>query len=151
MELITGSNPTQRPLPGVLVVDDDEVDRLAVKRSLRRCQNISDVFEARDGFEALELLHQPDHLNWPYLILLDINMPRMNGIEFLSKLRQDPQLRRTPVFILTTSDNHRDMTAAYDQVVAGYLLKQDVLNSDQDLSKLIDKYSKTVTYPTEQL
>ncbi len=135
-----------RPSPAILLVDDDDIDRLAVRRCLRKVALENSLIEARDGVEALEHL-QADEGVWPALILLDINMPRMNGLEFLQALREDVALKRAPVFVLSTSDNACDMAAAYDQLIAGYLLKQDVLSDDSRLAELVSSYTNNVAWP----
>jgi CheY-like chemotaxis protein len=85
----------------------------------------------------------------PYLILLDINMPRMNGIEFLHAVRQDDDLRRSIVFILTTSNNDADKLAAYDEQIAGYLLKANVGNDFRHVIELLDSYRNAVEFPPD--
>ena len=110
----------------ILMIDDDELDIRAFKRSLRRRQLQNPLRTASNGVEALALLrgedgHEP--IERPFTILLDINMPRMNGLEFLAELRSDPDLKDAVVFMLTTSDDDKDMKAAYDKQVAGYILK----------------------------
>jgi len=111
---------------GILLVEDDEVDVMNVQRSFKRTHINNPLYIASDGIQALELLHLKgsEKLNpFPKLILLDINMPRMNGIEFLQELRSDPELKHLTVIMLTTSNEERDIVAAYDFNVAGYILK----------------------------
>ena len=110
----------------ILLVDDDDVDVMNVQRALKKLNIQNPLYVAGNGLEALAMLRgegikkiQPT----PRLILLDINMPRMNGIEFLHELRADPELKSISVFILTTSNEERDKIAAYDLNVAGYILK----------------------------
>lgn len=134
----------------ILVVDDDEGDILTIKRALKQCKLGNDIYTAHDGVEALELLRSEQHgIPWPYLILLDINMPRMNGLEFLKEIRADEHLKRTVVFILTTSDDDKDLTRAYENNIAGYLLKQEVLNDFLPLIHLVDEFSLVVKYPSK--
>src|SRR5262245_50977634 len=108
----------------ILLVDDDRVDVLAVKTALEENNIANPVYVAEDGVKALELLRarggpQDAPIPQPFLILLDLNMPRMNGIEFLKSLRSDPALRSSIVFVLTTSNDDRDRVAAYELNVAG--------------------------------
>lgn len=105
----------------VLLVEDDTVDAMTVMRSFKELR-ISNTVEHRvNGMEALDYLRQTDVK--PCLILLDINMPKMNGIEFLEKLKEDEELRKIPVVMLTTSNDDRDKMESYNLGVAGYMLK----------------------------
>lgn len=110
----------------ILLVDDDELDVMNVQRAFKKNNTIYPFYTARNGVEALELLRGTGPMaraNMRRLILLDINMPRMNGIEFLRELRNDPQLASMTVVVLTTSDDDRDKVEAYKLNVAGYILK----------------------------
>ncbi|MFM2303163.1 MAG: Response regulator rcp1 [Cyanobacteriota bacterium] len=111
----------------ILLVEDDEVDVMNVHRALKKGHITNPVYVAGNGIEALEMLQDEQHpATFPLerrLILLDLNMPKMNGIEFLIELRADPKLRQIPVVILTTSNEDCDKVVAYDLGVAGYLLK----------------------------
>lgn len=113
-------------LINVLLVEDDEVDIMNVQRSFKKNNINNPLFIARNGVEALNILRGNDPeqiIPPPRIILLDINMPRMGGIEFLTELRKDPELRPTSVFIMTTSNEDSDKFAAYNLNVAGYILK----------------------------
>src|SRR4051812_14143501 len=107
----------------ILLVDDDEIDVMNVRRAFDKGKIDNPLFVASDGLGALEMLRDGTLPRGRRLVLLDLNMPRMNGIEFLRELRADPALRGTPVVVLTTSDEERDRLEAYDLHVAGYLLK----------------------------
>jgi CheY-like chemotaxis protein len=133
----------------LLVVEDDEIASACVRRGFARHQPAYSIRFARDGVEALELLRSddPEAVPHPYLILLDINMPRMNGIEFLGVIRDDPSLRDSIVFMLTTSDASRDVVAAYSHNVAGYLVKSRFGGSFVDLTELVDSYCRHVEFP----
>ncbi len=132
----------------IVIVDDDDVSVRAIKRALRKHGVTNPIAVARDGVDALELLRgeREDSLEWPYLVLLDINMPRMNGIEFLEATRKDPELTDTVVFVLTTSDDDRDMMAAYKHHIAGYLLKSRAGNDFVNLVAMLENFSITVTF-----
>ncbi|MCY7296717.1 response regulator [Alteromonas sp. a30] len=132
----------------ILIVEDDEGDILSIKRALKKCKLDNPIFVAHDGVEALEILREGKQVVWPYLILLDINMPRMNGLQFLEELRQDEELKKAVVFVLTTSDDEKDMVSAYEKNIAGYLLKQNVLDDFLSLVSLVDQFSLTVRYPS---
>ncbi|HWQ66871.1 MAG TPA: response regulator [Methanospirillum sp.] len=106
----------------ILLVDDDIVDVMTVKRALKDLKSSDKVDVAHNGEEALEYL-QKSHGDPPGYILLDLNMPRMNGLEFLALIKQDPDLRRIPVVVLTTSMADTDRRAAFDLGVSGYVVK----------------------------
>lgn len=108
----------------LLHVEDSEIDAIALKRAFRKLNITLPLVRAIDGVEALELLRDlPPSSTCQTVVLLDINMPRMNGHEFLCELRNDPSLRKIPVFILTTSDEPNDIRKAYERNVAGYMVK----------------------------
>jgi CheY-like chemotaxis protein len=112
----------------ILLVEDDEVDIMNVQRAFKKNKIINPLYIAENGLEALAMLRSQDGKKpivppLRRLILLDLNMPKMNGLEFLYQLRADPELKSTPVVVLTTSDEDRDRLEAYDLNVAGYLLK----------------------------
>jgi CheY-like chemotaxis protein len=99
------------------------VDVLNVRRAFQKNHITNPLFVASNGLEALEQLRGNMIPRDRRIVLLDLNMPKMNGIEFLQELRRDPELRVTPVVVLTTSNDERDRIEAYNLNVAGYLLK----------------------------
>lgn len=111
----------------ILLVEDDEVDVMNVRRAFKKGHINNSLYTASNGIEALAMLRNNEHSAMlpceRRLVLLDLNMPKMNGIEFLTELRADPSLKQIPVVILTTSNEDRDRVSAYDLNVAGYLLK----------------------------
>jgi CheY-like chemotaxis protein len=111
----------------ILLVDDDQVDVMNVQRAFRKNNIQNPLYVAHNGLEALDMLRGSEGCQkitpTPRLILLDINMPRMNGIEFLRELRKDPDLRSISVIILTTSSDDKDRFEAYHLNVAGYIVK----------------------------
>ncbi len=107
----------------VLFVDDDPLSEMTLRRALRRLGKENPLRVAHDGLEALEVLADPFFPIDRTLILLDLNMPRMDGHEFLKELRADRELARLPVVVMTTSDEPKDIARAYEQGVAGYFLK----------------------------
>jgi CheY-like chemotaxis protein len=131
----------------ILLVEDDEVDVKALKWAFEKLKVANPLVIARDGVEALEVLKD---LPRPYLIITDINMPRMNGIELLRQIRQSDQLRDSIVFVLTTSNDEQDKIDAYDLNVAGYMLKTDMGTSFQRAISLIDNYWKVVEFPDRE-
>jgi CheY-like chemotaxis protein len=130
----------------LLIVDDDDIDAMALKRALHKLKLLNPLYRARDGIEAMELLRS-GQLPKPYIILLDINMPRMNGLEFLEALRADPELTPTVVFVLTTSKSDEDIMAAYREHVAGYLLKQRMDSDFMQVISLLDHYWRIIELP----
>lgn len=134
----------------ILLVDDDQVDVMAVRRAFKRAKIANPISVAHDGLEALQMLRgEGDHdkIGSPYIILLDLNMPRMTGLEFLDELRDDPVLRSSIVFILTTSADDRDKTAAYEKFVAGYMVKSNVGEDFLNMIGMLDAYWKVVEFP----
>ena len=108
----------------ILYVEDDDIDVQNLKRSFKKAGVKNPLFIAENGVVALEMLRGNQALcPQPRVVLLDINMPKMNGLEFLAEIRKDESLRRLLVFVLTTSDQERDLMAAYDSQVAGYIVK----------------------------
>lgn len=105
----------------ILLVEDDTIDQMTVKRALRELRITNPLLVAESGEEALEMLAAAEEL--PCLALLDINMPRMNGIELLGAMKASERLRRIPVVMLTTSNDDRDKLASFDKSVAGYMIK----------------------------
>ena len=128
----------------ILLVEDDEIDVKALKWAFEKLKVANPLVIARDGVEALELLAS---LSRPYLVITDINMPRLNGIELLRKIRQSAEYRDSIVFVLTTSNEEQDKIDAYKLNVAGYMLKTDMGTSFQRAIALIDNYWKVVEFP----
>lgn len=134
----------------ILIVEDDDVAAEAVVRSLRKNALDFSVTLARDGMEALEILRGERAdltIAKPYLILLDLNMPRMNGLEFLEEVRNDHALRDAVVFVLTTSNAESDRNRAYQMNIAGYMVKSRVGPQFIKLANLLDDYRNTVSLP----
>ncbi len=134
----------------VLLVDDDVVDVKAVKRAFAKHGLENPMTIAKDGQEALHILRGEagrPRLEAPYVILLDLNMPRMNGLELLDVLRSDVSLRRAVVFVLTTSAHDQDKLAAYDRNVAGYVLKSQVGSDGCRLAAMLRAYCELVSLP----
>lgn len=130
----------------LLLVEDDEVDALGVVRALRQQSIANPVVRAHDGVEALEMLRS-NEVARPFVVLLDLQMPRMNGLEFLEALRTDPDLEDTVVFVLTTSRARDDISATYHHQVAGYFVKDDVGQVFFDVINVLDGYWKIVHLP----
>ncbi|CAN5372226.1 response regulator [soil metagenome] len=111
----------------ILLVEDDSVDVMNVQRAFKKNNITNPLHVAFNGVEALNMLRGVNgkaKMNpLPRIILLDINMPKMNGIEFLRELRADPELKSITVFVMTTSNDEQDKSDAYQQNIAGYILK----------------------------
>lgn len=134
----------------ILLVEDDDVDAMAVERGFRNAKIANAIVRARDGVEALAILkgEVPGRLiSKPYVILLDLNMPRMDGFEFLGTLRSDPHLEDSIVFVLTTSKLDEDRSQSYRQHVAGYIVKSQAGKDFLDLVNMIDHYWRVVELP----
>jgi CheY-like chemotaxis protein len=124
----------------ILLVEDDEVDVMNVRRAFSQSHIVNPLFVASDGVEGLERLRDGTVPSSRRMVLLDLNMPRMNGIEFLREVRQDPALRATVVVVLTTSNDDRDKIDAYNLNVAGYLVKPVTFINFCELMIALDKY-----------
>jgi CheY-like chemotaxis protein len=131
----------------ILLVDDDRVDVMNLERAFARGKITNPVFVASNGLDALGLLRSPGFPKNRVLVLLDINMPRMNGMEFLRELRADPALSCTPVVVLTTSNEQSDRIEAYKLNVAGYLLKPITSSSLVDLATTMNQYWSLMEMP----
>lgn len=127
----------------ILLVEDNDVDVEILKRGLRKMGSTSSLLRARDGLEALELLQKDlsDHvLPRPYVILLDINMPRMDGHEFLERLRATDGLKTARVFVFTTSDSKKDVALAYQNHANGYIVKPNSASELTDVLKTLQEF-----------
>jgi len=134
----------------ILLVEDDDGDAMAVERAFRKHKIANPIMRAIDGIEALEVLrgeNGKEKIKPPYLILIDLNMPRMNGIQLVKALRADPALQKSVVFVLTTSKREEDKVAAYDLNVAGYIVKETAGRDFLNLVSLVDAYWRIVELP----
>jgi CheY-like chemotaxis protein len=143
------STPAPRKIR-ILLVEDDDGDAKAVLRTFRKARIANPIARALDGIEALEMLkgsgEQP-RLEPPYLLLVDLNMPRMDGIQLVTAIREDKDLRETIIFMLTTSNRAEDKRAAYSQNVTGYILKEKAGEDFLRLFSLVDSYWRIVEMP----
>ena len=133
----------------LLVVDDDEVDTEAIERAVSRSSLPVELHSAGDGHEALRILrgNGEEPLRRPYIVLLDLNMPGMDGFGFLEELRGDDRCKDTVVFVLSTSNSHLDQARAYNFQVAGYVVKSRVAPRYERLIDLIRNYIDVVSLP----
>jgi CheY-like chemotaxis protein len=123
----------------ILLVEDDQVDVMTVKRALKEIHVTNPVVNQENGEEALKYLRDPESEK-PCIILLDLNMPIMNGIEFLQIVKHDAQLRRIPVVVLTTSEEQQDKVSSFDLGVAGYMAKPVDYRQFVEVMRTIDAY-----------
>ncbi|MEZ4398784.1 MAG: response regulator [Kofleriaceae bacterium] len=131
----------------ILLVDDDDIDVMNVQRAFERGRISNPLWVARDGIEGLDLLRSGRMPSERRMVLLDINMPRMSGLEMLRALRADPALQHIPVVMLTTSNDERDRIDAYRLNVAGYLLKPVTFLAFVDLMTALNRYWTLVEMP----
>lgn len=136
----------------IMLVDDDQVDVMNVQRAFKKNNITNQLYVANNGIEALELLRGTEQTEKitpaPKIILLDINMPKMNGIEFLRELREDPALHSISVFIMTTSNDDRDKFDAYNLNVAGYILKPVSFEKFVNAVSVLNNYWKLCELPS---
>ena len=134
----------------ILLVEDDDIDATSVERGLAGAKIGNPLVRARDGVEGLEMLlgtNGKQRLPPPYLLLVDIRLPRLDGLGLVRKIRSIPALQRTIVFMLTTSDSDRDRTAAYGANVAGYIVKSSTDDQFSKLARMLDYYLMIVAPP----
>ena len=128
----------QKPKP-ILLVEDDSVDAMTVKRAMRDLQVSHSVIHSVNGEEAMKYLTSPD-TEKPFVILLDLNMPKMNGIEFLKVVKAHPEFKTIPVIVLTTSKERHDVLDSFELGASGYMVKP------VDYSKFVEILSRIVIY-----
>ena len=123
----------------ILLVEDDRVDAMTVKRALSQIDSTSAVYTVGNGDEALEFLRNARN-DRPGIILLDLNMPRMTGLEFLRIAKADTALKRIPVIVLTTSKQESEKVESFNLGVAGYIIKPLSYEQFLEMVKAIDHY-----------
>jgi CheY-like chemotaxis protein len=134
----------------ILLVEDDDGDAKAVQRAFQKAKIANPVLRAVDGIEASEIMRGTNgkaKLLSPCVLLADLNMPRMTGIQLVEALREDSELRHTIVFVLTTSSREQDIKSAYQLNVAGYILKSTAGQDFLNLVNLVDCYGRIVRLP----
>jgi CheY-like chemotaxis protein len=134
----------------LLHVEDDDLCIMGLVRAFKMAKIANPISFAHDGIDALDMLRGTngrERLPRPYLVLLDLNMPRMGGIEFLKELRKDEDLKKSIVFIMTTSGADEDKVKAYNLGVAGYILKTNPANAFLEATALLDTYWRVVEFP----
>lgn len=135
----------------ILLIEDDELDVEKMRRAIKRLKIGNRMLHASDGIVALEMLRGGDgreRLEGPLLVLLDLNMPRMNGIEFLQEIRKDERLRGMPIFVMSTSDRPQDINAAYDASANGYVIKPFTMSETCETLNSLSEYWNSIRYPS---
>jgi CheY-like chemotaxis protein len=137
----------------ILLVEDDIVDVMNVKRAFKKNNISNPLFVAENGVEALEMLRgteeKPAISPLPKIILLDLNMPKMGGIEFLKVLRADENFKDLSVFVMTTSNEDNDKVEAYKLNVAGYILKPLSMSDFVKAVSTLHSYWMLCEYPSD--
>ena len=128
-----------RQLKPILLVEDDVVDAMTAERALKELEIMNELIKTCNGEEALDYLRETDNEN-PCLIFLDLNMPRMSGLEFLEIIKKDDNLKSIPVVVLTTSKEESDKTASFKCSVAGYIVKPVDYDKFVEVIRTIDAY-----------
>ncbi len=134
----------------IFLLEDDNIHAASIERAFRKSKIMNPIIRAKDGVEGLEMLrgtHPKHQIKQPYIMLIDINMPRMDGIEFLSEVRKDPVFRSSIAFMLTTSKRDQDKLAAYDLIVAGYMVKENAGKNFLRLIGMVDFFWRIVDFP----
>jgi CheY-like chemotaxis protein len=134
----------------ILLVEDDDIDAATVVRGLAGAKIANPLLRVRDGVEALDTLlgrNGTQKLQPPYLLLVDIRMPRLDGLSLIREIRRNQALQRTIIFVLTTSDSDRDLIAAYDEHVAGYIVKSNTEDQFLRLARMLEYYLLIVEQP----
>lgn len=127
------------PNKPLMVIEDDQVDVMTIKRALKEIHVSNPVVHLENGEEALQYLRDPSK-DKPCIILLDLNMPIMNGTEFLEVIKHDNELRRFPVIVLTTSEEQQDKLNSFNLGVAGYMAKPVDYKQFVEVMRSIDLY-----------
>lgn len=130
----------------MLVVEDDHIDAMTIDRIFRELNIFNRLQVSGNGEEALNFLkNEKEEL--PCIILLDLNMPRMNGIEFLKEIKKDSRLKKIPVVVLTTSADHHDRDECFSNGAAGYMIKPAEHDEFISVIEAIDNYWSTSELP----
>lgn len=134
-----------------MIVDDDAISVMAMERTMKQLKIANPVEVAKDGVEALAMLRKAIGKNGtlpPYILTLDLNMPKMGGLEFLEKIRNEEAFKKLVVFVLTTSDAPSDVASAYERNIAGYIVKEDPTNTFREALAMLKDYSQLVVLPS---
>ena len=133
----------------LLLIEDDDIDAMYIMRDFKKRKIGNPFVRAVDGIDALEKLRS-GKIDRPYIILLDLQMPRMNGIEFLEELRKDESLSDSVVFVLTTSKDEQDIVSSYENHIAGYFVKEEPGEGFLSIIELLDGYWRLAHLPPQK-
>jgi len=133
----------------ILLVEDDVVDAMTVRRAFKDLNLSNPLTHVTDGEQALDYLHSTQLL--PCVILLDLNMPRMNGVEFIKVAKADPAIKSIPIIVLTTSRDHGDVINSYDLSVAGYIVKPVDYQGFVEVIRTLGLYWTINEFPAEHI
>ena len=134
-----------------MIVDDDDVSVMAIKRSMSQLNLVNPVLVARDGVQALKILNdavEADSTLPPFIVTLDLSMPKMGGLEFLDHIRGSPVFSKLIVFVLTTSDAPDDIAHAYEKNIAGYIVKENPTETFRNALSMLNDYAQLVVLPS---
>ncbi len=139
----------------ILLVEDDHIDVMNVQRAFKKNNITNPLYIAFNGVEALNMLKgingKPKLNPTPQIILTDINMPKMNGLEFIQELRNDPDFKSISVFVVSTSNDENDKTEAYKLNVAGYILKPVSFEKFISAIAILGNYWNLCAHPEQHL
>lgn len=130
----------------ILLIEDDDVDAIGIKRSFTKRGMNNEIIRAKNGKEALNLLKN-NRVSFPFIILLDLNMPMMDGLEFLTYLREYEKFKHSVVYVLTTSKSEQDILVSFDKNVAGYFIKNEIGTGYDSIVEFLDAYIKIAHFP----
>jgi len=133
----------------LLLIEDDDIDAMYIMRDFKKRKIANPFLRAVDGLDALEKLRN-GKVARPFIILLDLQMPRMNGIEFLEELRKDEALSDSVVFVLTTSKDERDIVSSYENHIAGYFVKEAPGEGFLSVIEVLDGYWRLAHLPPQK-
>ncbi len=144
-----GINESHEPAH-FLLVDDDDISVLAITRSIKKLNLVNQVTVAKDGVQALKILREAKEHDGrlpPFIVTLDLNMPKMGGLEFLDIVRADSAFSKLVIFVLTTSNSPVDIASAYEKNIAGYIVKENPTETFQHALEMLQGYSQLVVLP----
>ena len=136
----------------ILHIEDDDIDSMIMGRAFKTLGIPHQIIRAKDGIEALDMLRGTggkEKLSpTPQIVIIDLNMPRMNGIEFLKEIRTDENLRHLYVYVITTSNDEKDKAQAFRYCAAGYILKPVNMESFKEVLSALNNYWKVCEFPS---
>lgn len=136
----------------ILHIEDDDIDSMVMGRAFKTLEIPHKLIRAKDGIEALNMLRGTGGMEklspMPDIVVIDLNMPRMNGIEFLREIRSDEKLRHLYVYVITTSNDENDKAEAFKYCAAGYILKPVNLESFKEVLSALNNFWKVCQFPS---